>query len=144
MLSAITLKVSLRMPTAQKKPRSRGARWGDLQRVSGCFLAQLNRLQEFPVLLRIGDNLPLRQAREPLVVWDGPAPAARTHVASMAQIQRMFFRCLLLPASAVADAEDSDVAPGQQLKRIVNLVHAVKLRRPLGSKALEPCRIHEV
>src|SRR5271156_2313120 len=118
MLSAIALKVSRRMPT-KKSPACAGLGGGFAKR-SGSFFSQLNGLQKFPVLLRIGNNLPLRQAGKPLVVRHGPALAARADVAAMFQINGMFSLRLLRPAGAVGDAEYADVAARQQLQGILD------------------------
>ncbi len=49
--------------------------------------------------------------------------------------------CQPLPEAHV---EDPDVAIHQQLKRILDLVHAIELRRALGAEALKPGWIDEI
>ena len=63
-----------------------------------------------PILLRVVGDLAQGQAGEPLVSRNGAALAARADVAAVPQVQRNLLRRLLLPAGAISDAENSDVA----------------------------------
>jgi hypothetical protein len=87
----------------------------------------LNRLYVFAILVRVADDLALRQAVHPLNARSGAAFAPRTHLATLLRAGWNFFRRLLLPAAAGGDVEFSDVAALELLQRIMNLAHVVEL-----------------
>src|SRR5579863_6565643 len=117
----------------KKSPRySRGVCESGQEKKSGGCAFLFDRLQVLTIFLRVADDFALGEAVDPLVVGQAAAFAARANAPAVEKVCGTLLGGLLLPAAAGGYVEDPDVAVGEKLKWILNLVHAVKLRRTFG------------
>src|SRR5579863_850261 len=129
----------------KKSPRySRGVCESGQEKKSGGCAFLFDRLQVLTIFLRVADDFALGEAVDPLVVRQAAAFAAGANAPAVKKVCGTLLGGWRLIKKTGGHVEDADVAVGEKLQWIVNLVHAVELRRTFGMEAFEPGGIDEV
>src|SRR5690348_8861096 len=89
----------------------------------------------------------MRLAATPLIAWRSPPLAAAAHPGAFWP-SALAMTCVrgreLGPSRTRRDIEDTDIAAGQQVERLLDLILLVKLRAAWRAERFEPCGIDEV